>query len=77
MSVVKITSPKLEADIEQLDALMQDPEKASDAEFVKKYQAVNSSLEKEMESWEVLQQELEEAEEQNECWIKFKQVGKT
>ncbi|MGQ1787267.1 ABC-F family ATP-binding cassette domain-containing protein [Saccharicrinis sp. GN24d3] len=52
----------LEEDITELDRLMQNPKNASDAEFVRKYQALNSSLEKEMEQWESCHQKLEEAE---------------
>ncbi len=53
----------LESEIEDLDQQMQDVEKASDPEFVKKYQEVNLSLEAKMKEWEQFQEELEEMEE--------------
>lgn len=57
---------QLEGDVASMDALMQDPEKATDAEFLQKYQQLSAQLEKEMEQWELLQEELEVAEKEKE-----------
>ncbi|TLX76598.1 ABC-F family ATP-binding cassette domain-containing protein [Labilibacter sediminis] len=53
----------LEDEIAKLDELMQEMEKASDPEFVKKYQETNGLLEKQMEEWETFQLELDEVQE--------------
>ncbi len=53
---------KLEKEIEAMDEQMQDPEKASDVEFLQKYQQLTANLENEMEQWEQLQSELEQVE---------------
>ncbi len=55
---------KFEKDIEDMDKLIQDPKNASDADFVRRYQEANASLEKEMEAWEIFLQELEVIEEE-------------
>ncbi len=52
----------LEDEISQLDDQMQKAENASDPDFVKKYQEVNSLLEETMLEWEKLQEDLEKAE---------------
>ncbi len=54
---------QLESDIEEMDKLMQDVKNASDPEFVKKYQLINSTLDTKMLKWEELHQQLEEVEE--------------
>ncbi len=54
---------QLENDIEEMDKLMQDVKNASDPEFVKKYQHINSTLDTKMLNWEELHQQLEEVEE--------------
>ncbi len=53
----------IESHIEELDIQMQDVANASDPDFVKKYQEVNSSLELKMQEWEDLHEELEKVEE--------------
>jgi len=53
----------LESKIEELDQQMQDIAKASDPDFVKKYQDINTSLDVKMKEWEDLQEELEQMEE--------------
>jgi len=53
---------QLEEEVESLDKQMQDPSKASDNEFLMKYQEVNQKLEAEMEQWEEYQLEFEKAE---------------
>ena len=52
----------IESHIEELDIQMQDVANASDPDFVKKYQEVNSSLEIKMQEWEDLHEELEKVE---------------
>ncbi len=53
----------LEEKIQKLDEEMQDPEKASDPDFVKSYQEVNAELESKMLEWEELQQQFDELDE--------------
>lgn len=55
---------KLEKQIAEMDDQMQDPEKAADVDFILKYQIANTALEKEMETWEKVHLELEQAEEE-------------
>ncbi len=55
---------RLEKQIAKMDNQMQDPEKAADADFILKYQMANSALEKEMENWEKVHLELEQAEDE-------------
>ncbi len=54
---------ELEEKIQKMDAEMQNPERASDPEFLKTYQEVNNLLENKMVEWESLQQQFEELEE--------------
>ena len=57
------TIADLEKKLAEFEEQMQIPEKASDTEFLQKYQETEKLLNKEMEQWELFHDELEKVEE--------------